>query len=187
MLVGYARVSTPQQSLDAQIAILGEAGCKDIYKDKYTGYSAQRPGLDKMISKLANDDTVIITSLDRLGRSTADTFKIIGKLEEKDISFKSLREPWADTTSTMGKFLLTVFSGISELERSLTMERTAIGRAAAREKGIQFGRPPALNPHQQKLVLEMLANDDSMRTIARHFDVSAATIHRVKERAMLHA
>ena len=186
MLVGYARVSTPQQSLDAQISILEGAGCLDIYKDKYTGYSSKRPGLDKMIDKLVNDDTVIITSLDRLGRSTADTFKIIGQLEDKDISFKSLREPWADTTSTMGKFLLTVFSGISELERSLTMERTAIGRAAALEKGIQFGRPPKLNHHQHKLVLSMLKDGDSMRTIARHFDVSAATIYRVKEKDMFH-
>ena len=184
MLVGYARVSTPQQSLDAQIAILGEAGCQDIYQDKYTGYSAKRPGLDQMLKKVGPDNTIIITSLDRLGRSTSDTFKIIDQLEQREVNFKSLREPWADTTTTMGKFLLTVFSGISELERALTMERTAIGRAAAMEKGIKFGRPCALNSHQQKLVLEMLANDDSMRTIARHFDVSAATIYRVKERDM---
>ena len=184
MLVGYARVSTPQQSLDAQIAILGDHGCQDIYEDKYTGYSAKRPGLDKMLEKVGSGNTVIITSLDRLGRSTSDTFKIIDQFEKRDVLFKSLREPWADTTSTMGKFLLTVFSGISELERSLTMERTAIGRAAAMENGVKFGRPSALNPHQQKIVMEMLDDDASMRTVARHFNVSAATIHRVKERAL---
>ncbi len=104
------------------------------------------------------------------------------KLEQKGAQFRSLREPWADSTSSMGKFLLTVFAGLSELERSLIRERTEEGRQAAKKQGVRFGRKPKLTTHQQKEVLRMLKRGERIRVVARHFNVGVATIDRLKTR-----
>ena len=101
-----------------------------------------------MIGSLQSGDTLLVTSLDRLARSTNDLFAITKKIEAADASFRSLREPWADTTSSMGKFLLTVFAGLSELERNIINERTEEGRVSARKRGVKFGRKLKLTPHQ---------------------------------------
>jgi len=95
-------------------------------------------------------------------------------------SFRSLREPWADSTSSMGKFLLTVFAGLSELERNIINERTEEGRVSARKRGVKFGRKLKLTPHQQDQVRTMLKDGQSIRAIARHFNVGVATIDRIK-------
>ena len=102
-----------------------------------------------MLGTLPPQDTLIDTSLDRLARSTSDLFVITRKIETASVSFRSLREPWADTTSSMGKFLLTDFAGLSELERNLINERTEKGRASARKRGVKLGRKFKLTPHQQ--------------------------------------
>ena len=103
-----------------------------------------------------------------------------GKIEAIDASFRSLREPWADCTSSMGKFLLTVFSGLSELERNLINERTEEGRVSAKKRGVKFGRKFKLTPHQRDQVHTMLKDGQSIRAIARHFNVGVATIDRIK-------
>ena len=105
MLIGYARVSTTGQNLESQIEHLQTEGCDTIFQEKLTGFDRRRPQLEKMLSSIQPGDTLLVTSLDRLARSTNDLFAITQKIEIAEASFRSLREPWADTTSSMGKFL----------------------------------------------------------------------------------
>ncbi len=180
MILGYARVSTNGQNLETQCEHLKSKGCEKIYQEKRTGFDRHRPQLAKMLKEIDSNDQLIVTSLDRLARSTHDLFEITKSLEEKGAQFQSLREPWADTASSMGAFLLTVFAGLSELERNLILERTQEGRLSAQNRGVKFGRKPTLTPHQQSQVKKMLQKGESMRSIARHFNVGIATIHRIK-------
>lgn len=181
MLIGYARVSTTGQNLEVQKEILTKEGCEKIYEEKKTGTDRCRVQLEKMLENITENDTLLISSLDRLARSTHDLFEITKKLKKKNAQFKSLREPWADTTTPMGKFLLTVFSGLAELERSLITERTEDGRAYAKKQGVQFGRKHKLTPHQRKEVQRMLKDGKSIRSLSRHFNVGVATIDRIKK------
>ncbi len=182
MIIGYGRVSTTGQSLLVQREQLLVAGCEKIFEEKKTGTDRKRPQLSKMLKEIAEGDTLIITSLDRLARSTRDLLEITKKLKEQDTQFRSLREPWADTTSPMGSFLLTVFAGLSELERNLIKDRTEEGRVQAKKRGVKFGRKAKLTEHQQRQVGQMLSEDQSIRSIARHFNVGVATIDRIKKR-----
>lgn len=181
MLIGYARVSTTSQSLSVQREQLIEAGCTQIFEEKKTGADRKRVQLARMLREVNEGDILIITSLDRLARSTHDLLEITHQLKEKNVQFRSLREPWADTTSPMGSFLLTVFAGLSELERNLIRDRTEEGRVMAKKRGVQFGRKPKLTEHQKEQVRKMLKEDQSMRSIARHFNVGVATIDRIKK------
>ena len=180
MLIGYARVSTTGQNLESQIEHLQAEGCDKIFQEKLTGFDRRRPQLEKMLETLKPDDALLVTSLERLARSTPDLFVIRQKIEAAEASFRSLREPWADTTSSMGKFLLTVFAGLSELERNLINERTEEGRTSAKKRGVKFGRKAKLTTHQQDQVRTMLQEGQSIRAIARHFNVGVATIDRIK-------
>jgi len=148
MLIGYARVSTDDQDLRLQRAALKEAGCKRTLEEKISGAKRDRPELVKMIEQLRDDDTVVVTRLDRLARSTRDLLDIAEKLKEAGAGLRSLAEPWADTTSHAGRMVLTVFAGIPEFERELIHHRTSSGRVAAKARGVRFGRPPKLTPDQ---------------------------------------
>lgn len=185
MLIGYARVSTTGQNLEAQIEHLQTEGCDKVFQEKLTGFDRRRPQLEKMLSALQQGDTLIVTSLDRLARSTHDLFAITHKVEAAEASFRSLREPWADTTSSMGKFLLTVFAGLFELERNLINERTDEGRTSAKKRGVKFGRKSKLTTYQQDQVRTMLQEGQSIRATARHFNVGVATIDRIKNTTSL--
>ena len=185
MLIGYARVSTTGQNLESQIEHLQAEGCDMIFQEKLTGFDRRRPQLEKMLDTLQPGDTLIVTSLDRLARSSHDLFVITQKIEAVEALFRSLREPWADTTSSMGKFLLTVFAGLSELERNLINERTTEGRTSAKKRGVKFGRKFKLTSHQQDQVRTMLREGQAIRAIARHFNVGVATIDRIKRATLL--
>ena len=185
MLIGYARVSTTGQNLESQIEHLQVEGCNTIFQEKLTGFDRRRPQLEKILSSIQPGDTLLVTSLDRLARSTNDLFAITQKIESAHASFRSLREPLADTTSSIGKFLLTVFAGLSELERNIINERTEEGRASAKKRGVKFGRKFKLTPHQQDQVRTMLKGGQSIRAIARHFNVGVATIDRIKRKTPL--
>ena len=185
MLIGYARVSTTGQNLESQIEHLQAKGCDKIFQEKLTGFDRRRPQLERMLQTLSDSDTLVVTSLDRLARSTHDLFEITKKTEASGAAFRSLREPWADTTSSMGKFLLTVFAGLSELERNLINERTEDGRTSAKKRGVKFGRKFKLTTHQQDQVRTMLREGQSIRAIARHFNVGVATIDRIKKTTQL--
>ena len=121
---------------------------------------------------------VVTTRLDRLARSTRDLLDIAETLNRAGAGLRSLAEPWADTTSPAGKMVLTVFAGIAEFERALIAERTRSGRIAAQQKGVRFGRPPALSSEQVALGQRLLAEGTSVREAARVLRCHHATLYR---------
>jgi DNA invertase Pin-like site-specific DNA recombinase len=181
MKLGYARVSTDDQSLDIQRRRLREAGCELLFEEKISGAARSRPVLDKLLEQLRSHDVLVIARLDRLARSTAELLRIAEIITEKQAGFLSLDEPWADTTTPSGKMILTIFAGIAEFERSLILSRTEDGRQAAKARGVAFGRPRKLRPEQQELVREVLREGKSISAVARTFNVHPATIYRCIE------
>lgn len=143
MLLGYARVSREDQSLDRQIDALLSAGVEPryIYQEKATGARRSRPELDRLLDALRTGDTVIVSDMSRLSRGVKDLFSIFEQIESRGADIKSLKEAWIDTTTPQGKFLFTVVAGVSQLERDLISERTKEGLAAAKSRGHTGGRP----------------------------------------------
>src|SRR3974377_230920 len=120
-LIGYARVSTYGQTLDAQLEQLRAAGCssRNIYREKVTGARADRGELNRMLDKLAPGDVVTVTRIDRLARSTFDLFDIVKRIADAKAQFRSLAEPWADTGTSTGRLMLAVLGGLAEVGRAL--------------------------------------------------------------------
>lgn len=140
---GYARVSTQEQNLDRQIDALKGAGCQEIFFEKVSGVKkdSERPELQRLLSYLREGDTVIISELTRLSRSTKDLFVLVEQIHSKGANIKSLKENWLDTTTPQGKLMFTIFAGLSQFERDLISQRTLEGLAAARARGRKGGRP----------------------------------------------
>src|SRR5690606_17426801 len=137
-----------------------------------------RPELVKMLDNLRAGDVVTITRLDRLARSTRDLLDIAERLDATEAGLKSLAEPWADTTSPAGRMVLTFFAGVAEFERSLIHERTSAGRAAAKAKGVRFGRPPALSADRLALAQRLREEETKPREIAATLNVHVSTLYR---------
>lgn len=178
MIIGYARVSTSGQNLDGQCDSLRQAGCDRIYSEKISGAKAQRPELERMLDALREGDTVVITELTRMGRSVKELFSIIERVHEAGASIKSLREAWLDTTTPQGNLLFTIFAGLSQFERDLTLQRTKEGLAAARARGRLGGRPK-VNGASLTTALKMY--DSKAHTIAeitKTTGISRATLYR---------
>ena len=149
MRIGYARVSTQGQTLEAQLDQLKEAGCEEIYKEKASGARSNREQLKTLLRDLQPGSTLVVTRLDRLARSTVDLLTTIKTIADKGCLFKSLADPWADTTTTpAGWLMLTVLGGLAEFERELIKARTSEGRERAKKAGVRMGRKPILTPHQ---------------------------------------
>ncbi len=178
MLIGYARVSTDDQDLRLQRTALKEAGCKRTFEEKISGAKRDRPQLAKMIEQLRDEDTVVVTRLDRLARSTRDLLDIAERLKEVGSGLRSLAEPWADTTSPAGRMVLTVFAGIAEFERELIHQRTSSGRMAAKARGVRFGRPPKLTAEQITLGERLVSEGTSVREAAKLLKCHHATLYR---------
>ena len=142
MNIGYARVSTADQHSDLQLDALQKAGCRRVFQEKVSGARAgrSRPELARLLEQLREEDVVVVWKLDRLARSTRDLLEIMATIPATGAGFRSLLEPWADTTSHAGKLMMTIFAGIAEFERALIHERTSVGRTAAKERGVRFGR-----------------------------------------------
>ena len=154
MIVGYARVSTDGQTLNAQQAALSEAGCAKVYAEKQSGVKTDRAQLAKAIAALAEGDCLIVTKLDRLARSTRDLLNTLAAVGEAGASFKSLGDSWADTTTPHGRLMLTVLGGLAEFERHLILARTTEGRQRAQARGVKFGRKSKLTVHQRQEALD---------------------------------
>jgi len=182
-VIGYARVSTNGQELALQVQALREAGCTKIWEEKKSGVRADRPKLQRLLKDLAAGDTVIVTRLDRLARSTRDLLNIIHQIDEAGAQFRSLADAWCDTTTPHGKLLLTMLGGLAEFERSLIMARTKVGIEHAREVGKTFGRPRKLSERQRLLIAERRAKGETMEEIAEAFGVGVATIYRAAAKA----
>lgn len=181
MKIGYARVSTKDQTLDTQLSRLESAGCELFFEEKISGAAKKRPKLEAMLDQLRRDDVIVVTKLDRLARSTVELLRIAAVINEKRAGLQSLDEPWADTTTPAGKMIMTVFGGIAEFERSLILTRTQEGREAAQVRGVAFGRPSKLREDQKEVVRELVGNGQSISAVARTFNVHPATIYRCLE------
>jgi DNA invertase Pin-like site-specific DNA recombinase len=179
-LIGYARVNTMGQSLESQLEQLKSHGCAEVFREKISGAKADRRELAKLVSSLRQGDTLIVTRLDRLARSTSDLLHIIQATAKKGASFLSLAEPWANTTSALGKLMLTVLGGIAEFERDLIALRTHEGRQRAKQSGVKFGPKFKLSPHQIDEIRKRREAGESCRFLARSYGVSANTISRVR-------
>ena len=177
---GYARVSTNGQDLVAQEAELRAAGAIKVFKEKVSGAKTDRAELAKALRRLEPGDVLVVTRLDRLARSTRDLLNIVATIAEREAGFRSLKDAWADTTTPHGRLMLTVLGGLAEFERELICARTGDGRARAKVRGVRFGRPAALTPHQRAEALQRLANGDAQADVARTFNVSQATISRLQ-------
>jgi len=179
MRYGYARVSSDTQDYSAQVEALRAAGVERVHSEKASGKSTNgRPALAQMLKRLEPGDVVVVTKLDRVARSARDLLNIMAELRERGIGFVSLGDPWCDTTNEMGRFMLTVMSGIAELERDLIRKRCAAGIARARAKGTRFGRPTALDAGERRQIAERYASGATMAELARDYDVGEATIWR---------
>jgi DNA invertase Pin-like site-specific DNA recombinase len=178
-LYGYARVSTRDQDLAAQDAELMAAGCAKVFREKVSGAKTDRPELAKAISRLESGDVLIVTRLDRLARSTRDLLNVLDEIGKRGAGFKSLKDSWADTTSAHGRLMLTVLGGLAEFERELIRARTGEGRERAKKRGVRFGRPRKMTPHQRQEALQRLARGETQADVARTYNVDATTIGRL--------
>lgn len=177
MRIGYARVSTHEQNLDLQKDALEKAGCKKIFVDKVGGVAANRPGIDEALSHLREGDTLVVWRLDRLGRSLKHLIEMISRLEDMKVGFQSLQES-VDTTSSGGKLVFHIFGALAEFERSLILERTKAGLAAARARGKKGGRPKALNEKQRKLVVRLYnERKNTTKEICEMMKISRPTLY----------
>ena len=182
MLVGYARVSTEGQSLNRQIDMLVDYGVdkRNIYQEKISGTKMKRDQLDKMIEELQEGDTVIITDLTRISRSTKDLLNIIDRIKEKGASIKSLKDTWLDTSgdNPYNSFLLTVMSGLSQLERDLISQRTKEGLRSAKARVRNGGRPSKRN-YKADMVGLLYREGYKIVDIVKQTGLSRATVYRI--------
>lgn len=180
MIYGYARVSTNGQTLEAQMEALTAAGATRIFREKVSGAKADRPELKKLLKAVQDGDTVLMTRLDRLARSTRDLLNILTALADRGARFRSLADPWADTTTPHGRLMVTMLGGLAEFERELILARTREGITRAKTRGARLGRPRVLTPEQKAEALRELANGSmTTRELARRYNVSASTISRL--------
>jgi DNA invertase Pin-like site-specific DNA recombinase len=178
MLIGYARVSTLDQTLALQQDALTAAGCEQLYTDTASGSVTDRPGLAQALSHLRTGDTLVVWRLDRLGRSLAHLIETVRQLQQRGVGFRSLQEQ-IDTTTSGGKLVFHVFGALAEFERDLIRERTHAGLAAARKRGRLFGRPRSLTPRTVEQ-LRTLAKDgrNTVAEVCQTLGISRATYYR---------
>jgi DNA invertase Pin-like site-specific DNA recombinase len=178
-VVGYARVSTDGQTLDAQVRELEAAGASTVFKEKVSGAVSDRAQLMRALASLGKGDVLLVTRLDRLARSTRDLLNTLAMVAEKGAGFRSLRDTWADTTTPHGRLMLTVLAGLAEFERELIRARTGEGRERARARGVRMGRKPKLTQHQRREALARREKGEPLVEIARSYAVSHSTISRL--------
>ena len=177
-LIGYARVSTGDQSTDMQRDALTEAGCSRLFEDSASGTLRERPQLTAALDYLREGDTLVVWRLDRLGRSLKHLIETVQLLDERGVGFKSIHES-IDTTTSTGRLVFHIFAALAEFERDLIVDRTKAGIAAARERGSKPGRKRALTDDQVVVVKQMHATGTStIQQIANVVGTSRATIYR---------
>ncbi|WP_072293479.1 recombinase family protein [Nitrosovibrio sp. Nv17] len=178
MKIGYARVSTEDQNLDAQRNQLLADGCGRIFEEKTPGTRGRRPALDKALAALRSGDTLVVWKLDRLGRSLKNLITILQDLESRDVRFRSISDS-IDTGTSTGKLLFHMLGAIAEFEAALVSERTKIGLQAARKRGKKLGRPRCLTARQVRQAELMRTRENlSFADIALRLNVGRTTLWR---------
>jgi DNA invertase Pin-like site-specific DNA recombinase len=179
MKIGYARVSTDEQTTDPQIDALREHGCEAIYSEHASGKHAARPELESCLKALRPGDTLTVWRLDRLGRNLADLVRIVNDLKARGVGFASLTEN-IDTTTPAGTLVFHLFASLSEFERNLIRERTIAGLKSARSRGKSGGRPQKLTGKNLTMAKTLMADrSNNVGDIAKRFGVSRATLYRL--------
>jgi len=179
MKIGYARVSTADQSLNMQLDALRQQGCDVIFQEKVSGVSKERPELKLMLDRLRSGDEVIVWKLDRLGRDLADLIELVNLFSEKQISFSSVSDN-IDTSTPAGKLIFHIFCSLAEFERSQIRERVMAGLAAARLRGKVGGKPKGLSEDAKRTarVAESLYKEGySIKIIAQQLKVARQTVY----------
>jgi DNA invertase Pin-like site-specific DNA recombinase len=178
MLIGYARVSTQDQTLNLQKDALKNIGCTKIFTDTASGAKVERKGLEEAQNFLREGDTLVVWRLDRLGRSLKHLIETITELNNRKIGFKSIQEN-IDTTTSGGKLVFHIFGALAEFEREIIRERTQAGLQAARARGRKGGRPKALTPKKAKMVQDLYRNkENSIDEICKTLNISRTTLYR---------
>src|ERR687894_10779 len=177
MLIGYARVSTHDQTLNLQQDALTKAGCDRIFTDTASGAKTERIGLEEALNYVRKGDTLVVWRLDRLGRSLPHLITTMTDVEERGIGFKSLTEN-IDTTTSGGKLIFHIFGALAEFERNLIRERTTAGLLAARARGRKGGRPKVLTGKQLSIAQDLYEKRHPIAEICRTLKVSKATLYR---------
>src|ERR1700722_2765497 len=177
MLIGYARVSTDEQSLDLQFDALKRAGCKRVFTDKVSTTKADHPGLADAISHLRDRDVLVIWKLDRLGRTVKGLVDFVADLQERGVQFRSLTDG-IDTTTPSGRFFFHVMASLAQMERELLAERTRAGLAAARRRGRVGGRKRRMTPGKVESARKLLRSGMAPRDVAQSLGVSVPTLYR---------
>jgi DNA invertase Pin-like site-specific DNA recombinase len=177
MLIGYARVSTHEQTSALQQDALTKAGCGKIFTDTASGALEERNGLEAALNYVRAGDMLVVWRLDRLGRSLKHLIETISQLDSRNIGFKSLTEN-IDTTTSGGKLIFHIFGALAEFERNLIRERTQAGLTAARARGKKGGRPQALTARQLGIARDLYDKRHPIAEICRTLKVSKATLYR---------
>lgn len=179
MLIGYARVSTAEQSTGLQLDALNAANVEQVFVDEgVSGSVSSRPELDRCLSMLRSGDTLVVWRLDRLARSLKNLLELVESLSSKGIHLRSLTEA-IDTSSASGRLVLSVFGALAEFERSLIIERTQAGLAAARARGARIGRPAAMTTGQVEQARTLVSAGHRVPDVARTLGVGRSTLYRV--------
>jgi len=175
--VGYARVSSTGQDLKVQLERLKASGCEKLFQEKRSGVDAGRPELKRCLEYLREGDTLLVTKIDRLARSTSDLYRIVSELTEKGVAFKVTDDPSIDTTSRTGKLVMGILALIAEFENDIRRERQMDGIAKAKERGVRFGRKRELTP---ELVAQIRAmrEGSTVPEIMRKTGFSKSTVYR---------
>lgn len=177
-LIGYARVSTQDQSTNLQLDALNKAGCSRVFSESASGAQRDRPELARALDYMRPGDTLVVWKLDRLARSLKQLIETVESLEGKGIGFRSLTES-IDTTTAGGKLTFHIFAALAEFERSMIRERTRAGLDAARARGRVGGRPRSLTDKDLEMAKTLLANPDiTVEEVASRLSVAPATLYR---------
>ena len=177
MLIGYARVSTHEQTLDLQLDALKKAGCEEIRTDKISSIADDRPGLSQALTIARDGDTIVVWRLDRLGRSLKQLIELVNELNGRGVGFKSITEN-IDTTTTGGKLVFHIFAALAEFERDLIKERTNAGLKAARARGRLGGRPKALTEQKVERLKKLYKDEVPVGELLEMFGISRGTLYK---------
>lgn len=181
MKIGYVRTSTAEQNTARQEVLMKELGVDQVYIDRMSGKSLDRPELKQMMEYVRKGDTVIVESISRFARNTRDLLELVERLTAKGVEFISKKEA-IDTTTPSGKFMLTIFGAVAELEREYILQRQKEGIAIAKSQGIYKGRKPIQRPEFEQVVLIWREGQITAVEAMRRLDMKPRTFYRrVKE------
>lgn len=177
-IVGYARVSSLGQSLEVQVDKFTEVGVDEIFKEKLSGVDVNRPRLIECLKYLRKGDTLLVTRIDRLARSTNHLHKIVSDLTERGVAFKVLDQPNIETVTSTGKLMFAVLAAIAEFENDIRSERQMDGIRKAKQNGVKFGRKVVMTDDVRGQIIDMRARGMLIKNIMQVTDLSKASVYR---------